>query len=194
MKPKGTGELPLRLKIFLRFFGYVFSFFYVAVALYFSINYMIDTPGFRAKYATFISIIEVFAGLFAFLIFYLDRFSKLKKTPERIRTVINIITLTFVLLTLPHLYVATTSDAFANASVGIVVYVACFIMFFLASLYALKLMKVEDESVPIAIALVLILIASLLIYSIKDIYKELPNQSTNTHNALNAAKLNSTIH
>lgn len=191
MKTKGRCILPKYFKFFLRLIWCIFPFVYVSIVLYFSINYMIDTPEFRAKYATLISIIEASAALYAFVIFYLDRFDKLKGIPERLRTGISIITLTFVLLTLPHLYLAIASDVFSNSSVSIVFYIATFLMFFFIILYALKMMKVEDESVPIAFALLLILIASLLIYSIKDIYKERPTQSTNTHRTLNTAKSNS---
>lgn len=102
-----TSENESKLKVFLcgikkEYAPLLAAFLYILV-FFFSIIYMLNLKTFNdANEPTIISL-EIFSATFAFLIFTLDRFSLLEKLPSTYRNFTNFITLTFFVITLPHL-------------------------------------------------------------------------------------------
>lgn len=84
-------------------YGPLLAAFIFLLIVAFSILYSLNSTPFNEANESIIVCLEIFSATFAFIIFTLDRFGLLKNTPKEFRWLMNLITLAFFLITLPHL-------------------------------------------------------------------------------------------
>lgn len=166
-----------------------FSILFVTLIFIVSIFYTLDFPKFKEANKILIAALEIGSPTFAFIIFTLDRFKKLEGISDKTRLLINSVTLSFFLITVPHLFVATANDISLSTNVLIGILVASLVLVLICFLYALSLTGKRSENIPIAIAAFLIVMATALIYSLKD----LPNYNIKSNANIDKSRITSKI-
>lgn len=97
---KRYGEYPMLATMFM-----------ASLLLSFSILYMSDSKSFKESNKQLILIIETGSATLAIIAFTLDRFKLTDKFPAFIKWLLNMATLAFFLVTVPHLFASSIDDA-----------------------------------------------------------------------------------
>ncbi|WP_210448427.1 hypothetical protein [Pantoea ananatis] len=110
-----------------------------------SFLYMGNTKTFTDANKDTILFFETASAALAVITFTLDRFNFIDKLPSFFRYFSNIITLSFFLITVPHLFYVSASEA--NPSSAIVWVIGIFMLLILASMFFYALSLINENKV-----------------------------------------------
>jgi len=145
------GEYPMLATIFM-----------ASLLLSFSILYMSDSKPFKESNKQLILIIETGSATLAIIAFTLDRFKLTDKFPAFIKWLLNMATLAFFLVTVPHLFASSIDDAYPETTTPWIMVAFSFLVLVSIVFYAISLFTEK----PGAISFVSSLIMTALVFSL----------------------------
>lgn len=115
------------------------NIFMVSLLLSFSLFYMNDGEAFKESNKKLIVLLETGSATFAIIAFTLERFKLTEKLCSPVRWALNIATLAFFLITVPHLFVSSVNDTPPNSTASYLIIFFSFLVLGVIIFYAISL-------------------------------------------------------
>lgn len=123
----------------LKEFKVIANIIMVSLLLSFSLFYMNDGEAFKKSNKELIILLETGSATFAIIAFTLDRFKLTEKLCIPVRWALNMATLAFFLITVPHLFVSSINDAPPNSTASYLIILLSFLVLCAIIFYAISL-------------------------------------------------------